>query len=201
MVDRRKAFSHISSRDHCQRSSPSRISHTPRAGFEPAQNLNSGLVEWGCAVVITTTPRRVITPNCHNSSTSDDIYMKPWPVTKTDKRNKTLSKKIDDNVTSENCDVIVIFPISDQFGAIWKPDSERIVCKTYIFINSNLLSYKNLKQNWKSSNTALTLLLCVKILFLLKNSDISKIKRTLVLKGIFSETTCVRVLTYHISSF
>ena len=45
MVDRRKAFSLISSWDHCQRSSPSRISDTPQAGFEPAQNLNSGLVE------------------------------------------------------------------------------------------------------------------------------------------------------------
>ena len=58
VVDRRKALSLISSRDHCQRSSPSRISDTPRAGFEPAQNLSSGLVEWSCAVVITTTPRR-----------------------------------------------------------------------------------------------------------------------------------------------
>ena len=42
MVDRRKAFSLISSRDHCQRCSPSRISDTLRAGFESAQNLNSG---------------------------------------------------------------------------------------------------------------------------------------------------------------
>ena len=58
IVDRRKVFSLISSRDHCQRSSPSRISDTPRAGFEPAQNLNWGLVEWSCAAVITTTPRR-----------------------------------------------------------------------------------------------------------------------------------------------
>ena len=48
---------------------------------------------------------------------------------------------------SENCDVIAIFPIYDQFGAIWKLDSGRIVCKTYIFINSNLLSCKNWKQN------------------------------------------------------
>ena len=56
MVDRRKVFSLISSRDHCQRSSPSWISDTPRAGFEPAQNLSSGLVEWNCAVVIPTTP-------------------------------------------------------------------------------------------------------------------------------------------------
>ena len=45
IIDRRKGFSLISSRDHCQRSSPSRISDTPRAGFEPAQNLSSGLVE------------------------------------------------------------------------------------------------------------------------------------------------------------
>ena len=44
---------------------------------------------------------------------------------------------------SENCDVIIIFPIYGQFGAIRKPDSGRIVCKTYIFINSNLISYKN----------------------------------------------------------
>ena len=42
MVDQRKVFSLISSRDHCQRSSPSRTSDTPRAGFKPAQNLASG---------------------------------------------------------------------------------------------------------------------------------------------------------------
>ena len=57
MVGQPKAFSLISSRYHCQRSSPSWISDTSRAGFEPAQNLSSGLVEWSCAVVITTTPR------------------------------------------------------------------------------------------------------------------------------------------------
>ena len=48
---------------------------------------------------------------------------------------------------SENCDVIAIFPIYGQFGAIRKPDSGRIVCRTYIFLNSNLLSYKNWKRN------------------------------------------------------
>ena len=51
---------------------------------------------------------------------------------------------------STNGDVIVIFPIYGQFGAIRKPDSGRIVCKTYIFINSNFLSYKIWKQNSKS---------------------------------------------------
>ena len=48
---------------------------------------------------------------------------------------------------SENCNIIAIFPIYGQSGAHWKPDSGRIVCKTYIFINSNLLSYKNWEQN------------------------------------------------------
>ena len=39
MVDRRKAFSLISSPGHCERSLPSRISNTPRAGFEPEFRL------------------------------------------------------------------------------------------------------------------------------------------------------------------
>ena len=43
MVDLRKAFSLISSWDQCQRSSPSRISDTPLTGFEPPQNVSSGL--------------------------------------------------------------------------------------------------------------------------------------------------------------
>ena len=45
MVDRRKTFSLFSSADHCQRSLPSRISDTPRAGFEPEENLSSGFLD------------------------------------------------------------------------------------------------------------------------------------------------------------
>ena len=44
IFDRRQAFTLISSRGHCHRSSSLRISHTPQAGFEPAQNLSSGLI-------------------------------------------------------------------------------------------------------------------------------------------------------------
>ena len=81
--------------------------------------------------------------NCHNSRTSDDIDMNLGPATKLDKKIKTTSIKIDDDVMFENCDVIVIFPIYGQFGAIQKPYSGCIVCKTYISINNNLFSYKN----------------------------------------------------------
>ena len=46
--------------------------------------------------------------------------MKPGLVTKIDKRNKTKSKKFDENVMSGNCDITVILPIYGQFGAIRK---------------------------------------------------------------------------------
>ena len=42
---------------------------------------------------------------------------------------------------SENCGVIAILSIYGQFGAMWKPDSGRIVYKFYIFIKIIFLSY------------------------------------------------------------
>ena len=56
-------------------------------------------------------------------------------------------KKFDDDAMSGNHDFIVIFPIYRQLGAIRKPDSRAIVYKSYKFIKSKLLSYKNWKQN------------------------------------------------------
>ena len=69
--------------------------------------------------------------------------MKLGQVTKLDKRNKKTTKNIEDDLMSVTCDVFVFFPIYGQFGAIRMPDSGRIACKIYIFIISNLLSYKN----------------------------------------------------------
>ena len=85
----------------------------------------------------------LIKEDCHNSRTSDDIDMKLGAVTKLYERNKTTSKKFNSEVMLENFDVIVIFPICGQFGAIRKPDSGRTDCKIYVFINSKLLSYIN----------------------------------------------------------
>ena len=67
--------------------------------------------------------------------------MKLGPVPKIDKRNTATS--IDNDILSENCDVIIIYSIYGQFGAIRKPDFGNMVCKTYIFINSRILSHKN----------------------------------------------------------
>ena len=109
------------------------LSQTPDTG----QNSDGGICDFRIS------GQSLIKRNRHNSKTSDDIDMKLEPVAKLDKGNKTTSKNFDDNVMSKNCDVIAIFPIYNQFGGIQKLDYERIVCKTYVFINSNVLSHKN----------------------------------------------------------
>ena len=48
---------------------------------------------------------------------------------------------------SKNFDAIVVFHIYNQFGSIRKPNSGRVVCKTYVLINSDVLSFKTWKQN------------------------------------------------------
>ena len=80
----------------------------------------------------------LIKGNCHNFRTGHDTDMKLGPKTTFD---KGKIANVDDDVMSENCDVIIIFLIYGQFEAIWKPDSGGIVYKTYIFINSSLLYY------------------------------------------------------------
>ena len=44
--------------------------------------------------------------------------MKLGPETKLEKKNKTTSKNVHDDVMSKNCDVIAILPIYVQFGTI-----------------------------------------------------------------------------------
>ena len=61
--------------------------------------------------------------NCHDSRTSDDIDMKPRPVTKLNKGNKTMSKK---NLTMTSCwKIVTSVPIS-QFLANLKQAGSRI---------------------------------------------------------------------------
>ena len=67
--------------------------------------------------------------------------MKLGPVTKLDKRNTATLKNFDVDVMSSNCVIIVIFIIYGQpDGVNQNPDSERMDCKTYIFIKSFYLT-------------------------------------------------------------
>ena len=54
-----------------------------------------------------------------------------------------MSKKVDGDVMSGNCNVIVIFPIDGLIGTNRRSESGPTFCKTCIFVNSNLLSCKN----------------------------------------------------------
>ena len=56
--------------------------------------------------------------NCHNSRTSDDIDMNLGPVTKLDKRNKTMTETVDNDTVLNKCDSIATFSIYGRFGAI-----------------------------------------------------------------------------------
>ena len=56
----------------------------------------------------------------------------------------------DGDIMSTNFDVIVIFPVYGLFGAIWKPDFGRIVCRTYVSIKYNLVPYRNEKKEVKN---------------------------------------------------
>ena len=150
----------------------------------------------------------LIKRNCYNSRNTDDNDMKLGPVTKLDKINKATSRILGDDVISQNYDVIVIFLIYDQFRAVEKPDSGCIVCKTYIFIISNFFSQKMNTEQKNLKHSSHTIVLS-KVNIFAKNADffyknnayIIKIKRTLVLKSIISETKYGCILTCQISSF
>ena len=93
------------------------------------------------------TGQSLMKENCQNSRYDNDIDIKLRPVTKLDKRNKIPSKQFDNDVMSENYDIIFIFPIYGRFGAIWKPNSVCIVYKKNIFVKSRHLDYKERKHN------------------------------------------------------
>ena len=76
----------------------------------------------------------LIKENYYNSRTSNDTDTKLGPVTKLDKINKTKFKKFDDDVMSENCDVIVSFLIYGKFGAIRKPESSKLMFSLVVTI-------------------------------------------------------------------
>ena len=98
--------------------------------------------------------------------------MKLGLVTKLDKRNKTMSKKSEDDAMSTNCDVIVIFLIYGQFGAIQKLDPRCKICKIYIFINCATCYLK--KTESRTKKLAHYWLIWVKVLFCQKMPIFSK---------------------------
>ena len=104
--------------------------------------------------------------------------MKLCSITKLGNIYTATLNKFDDDM-SANYDIIVIFPNYVGFRAIRKPVPGRIIYNSYFIISKTF--YLTKIEIIKKGNTALILLLCVKLLFSPKNADICKTKRFLVL--------------------
>ena len=83
----------------------------------PRQNSDWGISDFWI------TGQSLMKINCHNSRTSDDIDMKLRPVTKIDKRNKTMSK----NLTMRLCRKIVTSLPFFQYMANSEQSKSRIL--------------------------------------------------------------------------
>ena len=94
--------------------------------------------------------------------------MKLGPLPKLEKWNTMTLKNFDNDVMLGNYDVIFNFEIYGRFGAIQKLDSRCMVHDFQFSINNDLLSNERWKQNYKTFNTALILLLWKKVLVLPK---------------------------------
>ena len=79
----------------------------------------------------------------------------------------------------------VNFSIYDQFRSFRKPDSRRMVCITYIFINSNFLSYKKYSSHTIAliKGTILLFLKQDKAVYLLIKFQVSSITLTSFRQG------------------
>ena len=127
----------------------------------------------------------LINVNCYNSRISYDIDMKLRSATKLDKKDTVTSNKL----TMISCRQFVASLSFFRLIANLEQSGSRIPGAWSVILTSHI----KLSQRYY---------FCQKMLIFCKNNaDISKIKKVLVLKGIFSEIKYVRVLTYQISSF
>ena len=104
----------------------------------------------GCISNFRISGQSFIKENCYNSRTSDVLTWNFGPITKLDKKKKTASKK---SIMTSGWKIVTFLSFF-QFMANMEQSGSRIpdgrvVCKTYIFIYSNILSYKNWKPNLK----------------------------------------------------
>ena len=67
----------------------------------------------------------ILNENCHHFITSNDIEIKIGPATKEEEVN--VKKKLEDDFMLASCDIITIFLIHGQFGAIWVLDSGSLI--------------------------------------------------------------------------
>ena len=133
--------------------------------------------------------------NCRSSRNSDDVEVKFGPIIKLDNRNKTAWKKL----TMALCQKIVKsllffeFLVNLEQSESWIPDARFVKVLFSLIVFFYLTKTQNRTKSHNSRTIALSkgTIFAKKCWLFAKNVDISRIKRALVLKGIFSETTYV----------
>ena len=118
---------------------------------------------------------------------SNDIDMKFGPVLKLDKRKTATSKKSTMTLRQQ----VLTSLLFSNLWPVWKSeswisDAWSVILTFSLIVTVYLTNIEN--RTKKIYNTALILLPRVKVLFLPKNANISKMKEVQVLKGFFSET-------------
>ena len=129
----------------------------------------------------------LIKKNCQNSRINNDIDIKLGAVTKLYKRNKATSKNSRWSHVGKLWRLLFIWSI---LKAGFRTHTIFLIATFYV------TKTEDRTKNVTKTEGRTTLLLWVKVLFLPKNADISKIESAFVLKGILSETTYLCVLTY-----
>ena len=121
-----------SSRDNCRKFSLSKISDTTWSGFQPAQNLNSGFVEWYWTLVITTTPRHhILFPSNAWYHICYSITLPHWKNFIRNEWNKTWNKLVNSHFGT------LITAIS-KYKYLWRKTTQRFVLRLSTAITSNL---------------------------------------------------------------
>ena len=161
------------------------------------QNVDGGISDFRIS------SQSFINKNCPNSRTSYDTDINHGTVTKLDKRNTAIQKKL----TTTSCQQIVTYLSFFQFMVNLEQSRSQIF-DAWSIKHTFRLSHKNRTTELRHSQQSPCIIALSRGTILPKNAeilqkiaDISKTKRVLVLKDIFSKTTYLCVSTYRNSSF
>ena len=134
----------------------------------------------------------LIKKNCQNSRINDDIAIKLGAVTKLYKRNKATSKNSRWSHVGKLWRLLFIWSI---LNAGFRTHTIFLIATFYV------TKTEDRTKNVTKTEGTTTLLLWVKVLFLPKNADISKIKSALIPKGIFVYFLTLQMCVYLLTKF
>ena len=141
--------------------------------------------------------------NCHNSRTSNYIDMKPEPVTKLNKRNKTMSKKMMMMSYWQIVMSLLFFWLMAnlELSGSRIRDAQSVKLPPLLKGTFWLTKTERGKKKFGSSHIIAFTIFAKICWFFEKITDIRKVTRVLILKGIFFKMTGIQVPSIILISF